>query len=94
MFGKKEIYLTLLGLLYSSMIGLISYSFIMAEKLGSHLLWESLPHQFHFGTIYSLVILVLLTCLVVFLKNKWGNLPRTSHDLLHELDKNETVSYS
>ncbi|WP_322783541.1 chloride channel protein [Streptococcus cuniculi] len=65
----------------------------MAEKLGSHLLWESLPHQFHFGTIYSLVILVLLTCLVVFLKNKWGNLPRTSHDLLHELDKNETVSY-
>ncbi|MBY5004815.1 chloride channel protein [Streptococcus suis] len=93
MFGKKEIYLTALGLVYSSVIALVSYGFIMAEKVISHFLWESLPHQFHFGTVYSILILLLLTCLVILLKNKWGNLPKTSHDLLHELGHEGTVAY-
>ncbi|HEL1630327.1 TPA: chloride channel protein [Streptococcus suis] len=93
MVGKKEIYLTALGLVYSSVIALVSYGFIMAEKVISHFLWESLPHQFHFGTVYSILILLLLTCLVILLKNKWGNLPKTSHDLLHELGHEGTVSY-
>lgn len=93
MLGKKEIYLTLLGLVYSSVTALVSYGFIMAEKLGSHFLWDSLPHQFHLGSVYSLLGLGLLTALVIFLKKKWRNLPKTSHDLLHELAENETVSY-
>ncbi|HFI0168603.1 TPA: chloride channel protein [Streptococcus suis] len=93
MFGKKEIYLTALGLVYSSVIALVSYGFIMAEKVISHFLWESLPHQFHFGPVYSILILLLLTCLVILLKNKWGNLPKTSHDLLHELGHEGTVAY-
>lgn len=46
-----------------------------------------------FGTVYSILILLLLTCLVILLKNKWGNLPKTSHDLLHELGHDGTVSY-
>ncbi|HEM5490537.1 TPA: chloride channel protein [Streptococcus suis] len=93
MFGKKEIYLTVIGLVYSSVIALVSYGFIMAEKLGSHFLRETLPHQFHFGTVYSILILVILTCLVILLKNKWGNLPKTSHDLIHELGHEGTVAY-
>ena len=93
MFGKKDVVLVLLGLVYSSMIALVSYGFIMVEKLGSHFLWESLPHQFHLGSVYSLLVLGLLTSLVTFLKTKWGNLPQTSHDLLHELAENKTVSY-
>ncbi|HFI0292998.1 TPA: chloride channel protein [Streptococcus suis] len=93
MVGKKEIHLTVIGLVYSSVIALVSYSFIMAEKVISHFLWESLPHQFHFGTVYSILILLLLTCLVILLKNKWGNLPKTSHDLLHELGHEGTVAY-
>lgn len=93
MVGKKEIHLTAIGLVYSSVIALVSYGFIMAEKVISHFLWESLPHQFHFGTVYSILILLLLTCLVILLKNKWGNLPKTSHDLLHELGHDGTVSY-
>ncbi|MGQ7394702.1 hypothetical protein [Streptococcus suis] len=93
MVGKKEIHLTTIGLVYSSVIALVSYGFIMAEKVISHFLWESLPHQFHFGTVYSILILVILTCLVILLKNKWGNLPKTSHDLLHELGHDGTVAY-
>ncbi|HEL2412763.1 TPA: chloride channel protein [Streptococcus suis] len=93
MVGKKEIHLTAIGLVYSSVIALVSYGFIMAEKVISHFLWESLPHQFHFGTVYSILILLLLTCLVILLKNKWGNLPKTSHDLLHELGHDGTVAY-
>lgn len=93
MLGKKEIHLTAIGLVYSSVIALVSYGFIMAEKVISHFLWESLPHQFHFGTVYSILILVILTCLVILLKNKWGNLPKTSHDLLHELGHEGTVAY-
>lgn len=93
MLGKKEIHLTVIGLVYSSVIAMVSYGFIMAKKLGSHFLWETLPHQFHFGTVYSILILVILTCLVIFLKNKWGNLPKTSHDLLHELGHEGTVAY-
>lgn len=93
MVGKKEIHLTAIGLVYSSVIALVSYGFIMAEKVISHFLWESLPHQLHFGTVYSILILVILTCLVILLKNKWGNLPKTSHDLLHELGHEGTVAY-
>ncbi|HEL2060174.1 TPA: chloride channel protein [Streptococcus suis] len=93
MVGKKEIQLTVIGLVYSSVIALVSYGFIMAEKLGSHFLWETLPHQFHFGTVYSILILLLITCLVILLKNTWGNLPKTSHDLLHELGHEGTVAY-
>lgn len=93
MLGKKEICLTALGLVYSSVIALVSYGFIMAEKVISHFLWERLPHQFHFGTVYSILILVILTCLIILLKNKWGNLPKTSHDLLHELGNAGTVAY-
>ncbi|HEL1653635.1 TPA: chloride channel protein [Streptococcus suis] len=93
MLGKKEIHLTVIGLVYSSVIALVSYGFIMAEKVISHFLWESLPHQFHFGTVFSILILLLLTCLVILLKNKWGNLPKTSHDLLHELGHEGTVAY-
>lgn len=93
MVGKKEIHLTVIGLVYSSVIALVSYGFIMSEKVISHFLWASLPHQFHFGTVYSILILLLLTCLVILLKNKWGNLPKTSHDLLHELGHEGTVAY-
>lgn len=93
MVGKKEFHLTAIGLVYSSVIALVSYGFIMAEKVISHFLWQSLPHQFHFGTVYSILILLLLTCLVILLKNRWGNFPKTSHDLLHELGHDGTVSY-
>lgn len=68
MFGKKDVVLVLLGLVYSSVIALVSYGFIMVEKLGSHFLWESLPHQFHLGSVYSLLVLGFLTALVMFLK--------------------------
>ncbi|MFS1664686.1 chloride channel protein [Streptococcus sp. zg-JUN1979] len=93
MLRKKECYLTLMGFVYSGLIGLVSYGFIIAEKLGSHFLWESLPHQFHLGSVYALLILAFLTGLVIVLKNKWGNLPKTSHELLHELAEKKTVSY-
>ncbi|HFI0694024.1 TPA: chloride channel protein [Streptococcus suis] len=93
MFGKKDVLLVLIGLLYSSMIALVSYGFIMAEKLGSHFLWESLPHYLHVGNLYSILILTILCGLVIWLKMKWGNLPKTSHDLLHELSQEGTVSY-
>ena len=33
MVGKKEIHLTAIGLVYSSVIALVSYGFIMAERL-------------------------------------------------------------
>ncbi|WP_312247645.1 chloride channel protein [Streptococcus parasuis] len=93
MFRKKEILLVLIGLVYSSVIALISYGFIMAETLGSHFLWETIPHQFSSGPIYTFLVLALLASLIVTLKNKWGNLPKTSHDLLHELSHKGTVSY-
>ncbi|HEL2383338.1 TPA: chloride channel protein [Streptococcus suis] len=93
MLGKKEIHLTVIGLVYSSVIALVSYGFIMAEKLGSHFLWESLPHHWHLGNLYSFLILAILCGLVIWLKMQWGNLPKTSHDLLHELSQKGTVSY-
>lgn len=91
---KQGILLGLLGLVYSSLIAGLSYLFIMAEKLGSYLLWETLPHSFHLGWVYRLVVLTLLFWAVYQLKKRWGNLPRTSHDLLHELGSKQTVSYA
>ncbi|MET3644391.1 chloride channel protein [Streptococcus gallinaceus] len=93
MFGKKELHLVMIGLFYSSVIALISYGFIRAESLGSQFLWERLPHQFRFGTVYSIVVLSILCSLVIFLKTKWGELPKTSHELLHELNEKRTISY-
>lgn len=58
--GKKDVLLVLIGLFYSSMIALVSYGFIMVEKLGSHFLWESLPHHLHIGKLYSFLILAFL----------------------------------
>lgn len=68
MFGKKDFVLVLIGLIYSSVIALVSYGFIMAEKLGSHFLWESLPHQFHLEPVYSLLILFFFDCFGHFSK--------------------------
>lgn len=90
---RKEMYLVLIGLLYSSLIALMAYGFMMVEKWGSHLLWETLPHHLHAGTLYSLVVIGSLCVLVFFLKRSWGNLPRTSHELLHELGEKGTVAY-
>lgn len=90
---RKEMYLVLIGLLYSSLIALMAYGFMMVEKWGSHLLWETLPHHLHAGPLYSLVVIGSLCVLVFFLKRSWGNLPRTSHELLHELGEKGTVAY-
>ncbi|HEL2057607.1 TPA: chloride channel protein [Streptococcus suis] len=93
MLGKKEIYLTAIGLVYSSVIALVSYGFIMAEKVISHFLWESLPNQLHMGKVYTFLVIAFLCGIVILLKTKWGNLPKTSHDLLHELSQKGMVSY-
>lgn len=93
MFERKKVFLVLLGLMYSSVLALISYAFIMTEKILSHILWESVSQWLHVNFVYSLLVLTILCSVVIFLKIKWGNLPKTSHELLHEFKAKGTASY-
>ena len=79
--------------MYSSVLALISYAFIMTEKILSHILWESVSQWLHVNFVYSLLVLTILCSVVIFLKIKWGNLPKTSHELLHEFKAKGTASY-
>ena len=89
---KQNLRILLSGFCLSSLIALVAFLFLMAEKFGSHLLWESWGHSVPFPTFISLLLLVG-GFLVFALKRKWGSLPRTSHELMEELKEGQTVNY-
>ncbi len=93
MIERKKAFLVVLGFVYSSVLALLSYTFIMIENTLSHCLWESASHWIHINFVYSFFVLATLCSLVIFLKMRWGDLPKTSHELLYELKIKGTVSY-
>lgn len=66
---------------------------MILEKASSHFLWHSLPHHLKSSGLYHFLLLFLGFLLLLLLKKKWGNLPKTSHDLIHELKEKQTVNY-
>lgn len=93
MIQRKRRELLVLGLVYSVFIASVAYIFMMIEKTTSHFMWEYIPHHVHGGIGYCLVVSSVLLGSVFYFKKKWGNLPRTSHQMLHELQEKQTVSY-
>ncbi|EJN93468.1 chloride channel protein [Streptococcus ratti] len=93
MIKKQDLFFLLYGCFLSSLIALAAFLFLMAEKFGSHLLWESWGHSVPFPILYKALLLLLGSCLIYIFKRKWGNLPRTSHELMKELKEHQTVSY-
>lgn len=45
---KQNVTILLSGFCLSSLIALVAFLFLMAEKFGSHLLWESWGHSIPF----------------------------------------------
>ncbi len=90
---KQNVTILLSGFCLSSLIALVAFLFLMAEKFGSHLLWESWGHSVPFPNLYKGLLLLIGGLLVFALKKKWGSLPRTSHELMEELKEEQTVNY-
>ncbi|MFC3932137.1 chloride channel protein [Streptococcus dentapri] len=90
---KQNLIILLSGFCLSSLIALIAFLFLMAEKFGSHLLWESWGHSLPFPILYKGLLLLIGGLLVFAFKRKWGSLPRTSHELMEELKEHQTVNY-
>lgn len=90
---KQNVTILLSGFCLSSLIALVAFLFLMAEKFGSHLLWESWGHSVPFPNLYKALLLLIGGLLVFALKKKWGSLPRTSHELMEELKEEQTVNY-
>ncbi|MGT2735710.1 chloride channel protein [Streptococcus orisratti] len=90
---KQNVTILLSGFCLSSLIALVSFLFLMAEKFGSHLLWESWGHSVPFPSLYKGFLLLVGGLLVFALKKKWGSLPRSSHELMEELKEEQTVNY-
>ena len=90
---KQNVTILLSGFCLSSLIALVAFLFLMAEKFGSHLLWESWGHSVPFPNLYKGLLLLIGGLLVFALKKKWGSLPRTSHELMEELKEQQTVNY-
>ena len=90
---KQNVTILLSGFCLSSLIALVSFLFLLAEKFGSHLLWESWGHSVPFPNLYKGLLLLIGGLLVFSLKKKWGSLPRTSHELMEELKAEQTVNY-
>ena len=93
MMKKQNVTILLSGFCLSSLITLVAFLFLMAEKFGSHLLWESWGHSVPFPSLYKGLLLLIGGLLVFALKKKWGSLPRTSHELMEELKEEQTVNY-
>ena len=87
---KQNLRILLSGFCLSSLIALVAFLFLMAEKFGSHLLWESWGHSVPFPNLYKGLLLLVGGFLVFALKRKWGSLPRTSHELMEELKEGQT----
>lgn len=90
---KQNVTILLSGFCLSSLIALVAFLFLMAEKFGSHLLWESWGHSVPFPNLYKGLLLLIGGLLVFVLKRKWGSLPRTSRELMEELKEQQTVNY-
>ena len=90
MMKKQNVMILLSGFCLSSLIALVSFLFLMAEKFGSHLLWESWGHSVPFPSLYKGFLLLVGGLLVFALKKKWGSLPRSSHELMEELKQART----
>lgn len=90
---KRNVGILLSGFCLSSLIALVAFLFLMAEKFGSHPLWESWGHSVPFPNLYKALLLLIGGHLVFALKKKWGSLPRTSHELMEELKEEQTVNY-
>lgn len=90
---KSKYGLILYGILLSTGIALIAFLFLILEKVSSHFLWHSLPHHLKSSGLYHFLLLFSGFLLLLFLKKKWGSLPKTSHDLIHELKEKQTVNY-
>ena len=90
---KQNVTILLSGFCLSSLIALVAFLFLMAEKFGSHLLWGSWGYSVPFPNLYKGLLLLIGGLLVFVLKRKWGSLPRTSHELMEELKEQQTVNY-
>ena len=90
---KQNVGILFSGFCLSSLIALVAFLFLMAEKFGSHLLWESWGHSMPFPNLYKGLLLLIGGLLVFSLKKKWGSLPRTSHELMEALKEEQTVNY-
>ena len=90
---KQNVGILFSGFCLSSLIALVAFLFLISEKFGSHLLWESWGHSVPFPNLYKGLLLLVGGFLVFALKRKWGSLPRTSHELMEELKEGQTVNY-
>lgn len=57
---KQNLRILLSGFCLSSLIALVAFLFLMAEKFGSHLLWESWGHSVPFPNLYKGLLLLVV----------------------------------
>lgn len=93
--SKTMLYLKLVfyGLLFSSLIGLISFLFIYLESNLSHYLWDSLLKQETFKNVFILLVCISGGLLIGTLRKRWGAYPLTAHQTIGALRNQGTVTY-
>lgn len=81
------------GLILSTLIGIISFLFILLESNLSHYIWGTFLKQGPFKHLFTLIFCILGGVIVGKLRSKWGDFPQTAHYTLSKLKKYQTVNY-
>ena len=89
----KKTVLFVYGLFLSSIISLMSYTFIMLEGNFSHAIWHVSFSNPLLRVFYTFMVVFGCTAVVYRLKKRWGNLPITTHDAMKEMKTSQKVIY-
>ena len=89
----KKTVLFVYGLFLSSIISLMSYTFILLEGNFSHAIWHVSFSNHFLRVFYTFLVVFGCTAVVYRLKKRWGNLPITTHDAMKEMKTSQKVIY-
>lgn len=90
---RRNSQLIISGLIFSSLIALISFLFLIIEEQLTQLIWQRLPQALGHNFIYELLICLVGGLLVGQLHQIWGDLPQTTQTTMMAFKQDQTVNY-
>lgn len=90
---RRNSQLIISGLIFSSLIALISFLFLIIEEQLTQLIWQRLPQALGHNFIYELLICLVGGLLVGQLHQTWGDLPQTTQTTMMAFKQDQTVNY-
>src|SRR5699024_9733475 len=90
---RRNSQLIISGLIFSSLIALISFLFLIIEEQLTQLIWQRLPQALGHNFIYELLICLVGGLLVGKLHQIWDDLPQTTQTTMMAFKQDQTVNY-